>query len=211
MSAEHFAKGDKKIHCRGENENSEVDNTNILMSRWYQKRKQETGRGFFRGGMISHTKMKCALYLDIEWDSCSVLFRSKKEQMHCKPVCISCFVAFSFPVNNYIRRVKKKKYIYITPWYVKSKPPAIVCVPVLRKGLCLWLPTLISCKDGFQGEQFLLCLNPHLQPLELPEHTWGDLKILLPLCIICVTLPGLCCQTTVVETVTGVTPQSLGV
>lgn len=162
MSAEHFAKGNKKIqrrgakniHFRGEKKDSKVDNTNMLMSRWYQKRMREAGRGFFIGGKISHTQRWNVFCQDTEWDFCSVLFRSKTKKKKITDALQAClyklFCCIQF--SSEWLYLESEIYIYIykkTPWYLKSNLCVCVCL-CWGKGSAFDYPLSSPAKMGFK-------------------------------------------------------------
>lgn len=80
MSAKHFVKGNKKIHCRRGNGNSKADNRNMLMSRRYQKRMKEAGAGFSIEGKISHKDEVCSVKILSEMFA---LFYSDQKENRC--------------------------------------------------------------------------------------------------------------------------------
>lgn len=59
-----------------------------------------------RKDLTTYTKMKCVMSrYQVRFLLCFIYI--KKEQTGCKLIYVSYFVAFSFPVDNYIWRVKK--------------------------------------------------------------------------------------------------------
>lgn len=177
-----------RAFCEGEQENP------LQKGEWKFKKEyadvwkipeenKEAGAGFCIEGKISHTQRWSVFCQDTEWDVCSVLFRSKREQMHCKPVCISCFITFSFPVNNYIWRMKKKTKKQKSHLDIWNQSPLALCVCLCwGKGSALVTPPNplqrgVSRRGVFSSAQIPTCC----------QHTRGEIWKCCCLCALFVS------------------------